>query len=178
MLMNRSELFIQMLVLLLLSRALELFLSYGNEKKLKAKGAIDVAPTEYEFIKYFHAFWFFFLIGEFNNHGNPQPLNIFIPLAILLAISQFVRFGCMYSLGEFWTAKLLAVPGSQKIIKGPYRYVAHPTYAVVFLEFILVPLLFKLEYTLYIFGFVNLLVLANRVRLENKIWRGEFNIGK
>jgi methyltransferase len=174
MLMNRSELFIQVLVLLLLSRVLELFLSSRNEKKLKAKGAIDVAPGEYEFVKYFHGFWFFFLIGEFNNHGNPQPSNIFIPLVILLVMSQLVRFTCMFSLGEFWTAKLLAVPGSKKIIKGPYRYLAHPSYAVVILEFILVPLMFQLNYTLYIFGIVNLLVLANRVRIENKIWRGEF----
>jgi len=171
MIWNRSELFIFVLIFLVLSRVIELVLSYNNEKKLKAKGAVEVSPGEYDFVKWFHAFWFIFLIGEFNNRGVPVSEQFFIPLFILLVLAQIVRFWCLKSLGEHWTAKILAVPGAKKITSGPYRYTAHPTYMVVVLEFILLPLMFKLYYTLIIFSVVNLFVLANRMRLEKKIWK-------
>ena len=167
---NRSELFILVLVFIVFIRAVEIVLSKINEKKLKLAGAIDVAPLEYEVFKYFHFFWIIFLIGEFNNRGMPLPMNYFFPFCVLLVIAEGLRFASMRGLGQFWTLRLLSVPNPTKQKRGPYRYIAHPSYTAEIFEFILVPLLFQLSYTLFIFTFLNFFIIANRIRLENKIW--------
>lgn len=54
---------------------------------------------------------------------------------------------------------------------GPYRFLAHPHYLVVILEFTVLPLLLSAPYTLAFFFPVNLLILRQRMRLEEEALR-------
>lgn len=63
------------------------------------------------------------------------------------------------------------VPGGETKKTGPYRLRPHPNYLVVTLEFIVLPLLMQAPYTLALFFPLNLLVLRQRIRLEEKALR-------
>jgi protein-S-isoprenylcysteine O-methyltransferase Ste14 len=46
------------------------------------------------------------------------------------------------SLGRFWTHRIITIPGAPIARTGPYRYVAHPNYAVTLIETFVLPLAF------------------------------------
>jgi methyltransferase len=54
---------------------------------------------------------------------------------------------------------------------GPYRLLSHPNYLVVTMEFLLLPLLMHAPYTLAIFFPANLLIVRQRIRLEERALR-------
>jgi methyltransferase len=54
---------------------------------------------------------------------------------------------------------------------GPYRLLSHPNYLVVILEFVLLPLLMHAPYTLALFFPANLLIVRERISLEEKALR-------
>jgi hypothetical protein len=49
---------------------------------------------------------------------------------------------------------------------GPYRWLRHPNYLPVALEFVFLPLLMRAFITLVVFSIVNLVLLRQRIRLE------------
>jgi methyltransferase len=51
---------------------------------------------------------------------------------------------------------------------GPYRYLSHPNYAVVTGEIAVLPLVFYLPWIAAIFTVLNAIVLAVRIRAENR----------
>ena len=51
---------------------------------------------------------------------------------------------------------------------GPYRYLSHPNYAVVIGEIAVLPLVFYLPWLAAIFTALNAVVLAIRIRAENR----------
>jgi protein-S-isoprenylcysteine O-methyltransferase Ste14 len=48
----------------------------------------------------------------------------------------------------------------------PYRWLRHPNYLLVALEFVFLPLLMRAFITLVVFSIVNLVLLRQRIRLE------------
>ena len=54
---------------------------------------------------------------------------------------------------------------------GPYRHLRHPNYLVVVLEFLFLPLLMRAPVTLVVFSLANLVVLRQRIRLEEQSLR-------
>jgi methyltransferase len=54
---------------------------------------------------------------------------------------------------------------------GPYRYLRHPNYLVIVLEFLLLPLLMRAPVTLVLFSLANLAVLRQRIRIEEAALR-------
>ncbi len=60
------------------------------------------------------------------------------------------------------------MPDAELVRKGPYRWMKHPNYAVVILEFIFLPLLYGAYWTLFLFSFLNACMLTVRIRAEEK----------
>lgn len=92
-------------------------------------------------------------------------------LLFLFVLLQGGRYWCIVSLGECWNTRILLVPGGKVKKTGPYRRLAHPNYLVVTLEFILIPLLMHAPYTMALFFPANLLIVSQRIRLEEKALR-------
>ncbi len=88
-----------------------------------------------------------------------------------LAVVTVLRYASIAALGVSWTTRIVAVPGGQVVRKGPYRYLRHPNYLAIVLEFILLPLLLRTPFTLVSFSLANLLVLRQRIRLEETVLR-------
>ena len=75
----------------------------------------------------------------------------------------------LISLGKYWNTKILRIPDSVLISKGPYRYFKHPNYIIVVCEIFVIPLIFDLYYTAVIFSVLNGVMLKVRIKEENKV---------
>ena len=73
---------------------------------------------------------------------------------------------------------MVVVPGARLVRSGPYRFLRHPNYLVIVLEFLLFPLLMRAPATLVVFSLANLLVLRQRIRIEEEALRGATDYAK
>jgi len=68
-------------------------------------------------------------------------------LLLIFAGAQFLRYWAIHSLGTYWNTKILVAPAHPKIVRGPYRFMRHPNYIAVIIDFMVIPLLFSCYYT-------------------------------
>lgn len=148
--------------LVTLQRAGELVLSHYNTRRLMARGAVEVAPRHYPLMVAVHAGWLISLWA----FGHDRPVNIAALLIYLML--QGLRFWVMRTLGPRWTTRIIVLPGARLVSAGPYRFLAHPNYAVVAGEIAVLPFVFGLPLAAVIFTALNSLVLAIRIRAENR----------
>lgn len=167
---QEHNVFYLLLLFMLISRLYEMILSRKNEFKLiNYYNAKLISPFEHYFVYVFHAIWFTFLSVEVFR--NPSLASGYESLFcyILLAVAQVLRIESMSTLGVYWTAKIYQTPQHPICRNGIYRYLAHPSYLAVIFEFFAFPFLFHAYWTLTIFFPLNLIIIINRIRLEQKI---------
>jgi len=150
------------LALVTLQRAGELVVARRNTQRLIARGAVEIAAGHYPLVVAVHAGW---LISLWL-FGRDQPVNA-IALAAYLVL-QGLRGWVFWTLGSRWTTRIIVVPGERLVSAGPYRYLSHPNYAVVTGEIAVLPLVFYLPWLTVIFSVLNAVVLAIRIRAENR----------
>ena len=148
-------------------RLLELVLARRNERKARAKGAVERGRGHYPFIVVLHSLWLISTLVEGALRGPGLPPYWTVPLALFLFV-QPLRYWAIFSLSESWNTKVLVVPGSKPVKRGPYRYLNHPNYVVVVVEILALPLVFGAWVTALVFTALNAAVLFVRVREENK----------
>ena len=88
-------------------------------------------------------------------------------LAVYLVL-QGLRFWVMFTLGKRWTTRIIVLPGEPLVSTGPYRYLAHPNYAVVAGEIATLPLVLGLPWLAVLFSGLNAVILFIRIRAENR----------
>jgi methyltransferase len=153
------------LSLVTLQRGAELILAERNTRRLRAQGAIEVAPSHYPIIVGLHAAW---LIGMWLL-AREAPVRIsWLAVFILL---QLLRIWVIASLGGRWTTRIIVIPGAARVRRGPYRFLAHPNYLVVAGEIAVLPLAFGLPWYALAFSLANAAVLTIRIRAENAALR-------
>ena len=144
-------------------------LSRYNEVKLKKfNHAREVNPKESLRMKIFHILWFIGLIVEVNFKKTMQSNLISFLFFIILGSCLIIRIHSMKKLKQFWTIKVLSMQGQKVATEGMYKYIRHPNYGIVILEFIFLPLLFKAYFTMIMFSFLNLFVVYKRIELEER----------
>ncbi|MCE9501489.1 MAG: hypothetical protein K8R21_13465 [Leptospira sp.] len=161
------NLFSCFILFLALQRIGELILANRNEKKIRDQGAIEYDAKGYKFIVLMHLCFFIALISE-NFYFERGTNQFSIYLLFGFAGTQILRYWAIRSLGERWNTKILILPGQSLIISGPYKFMNHPNYIAVILEFAIIPLLFSCYYTAILFSILNLLILKRRIGIEEK----------
>jgi methyltransferase len=99
----------------------------------------------------------------------PEPV-VWTAVAVALA-AQALRYWCILSLGRAWNARAVVDPGLGVVERGPYRWVRHPNYAAVFLEFTAVPLAFGAWRSWILLNALHLPLIARRIRGEEELLR-------
>lgn len=158
--------FILFTAFIIFLRLLELAVANKNEKWVRAQGGVEYGQKHYPYIVLLHTLFIASMIVEYIFKGgafNYSLLFIFLLLAIF-------KVWVIVSLGKFWNTKILRVPGSAFIKKGPYKFFKHPNYFVVICEIIIIPMVFNLYFTAIIFTILNALMLTVRIREEEKVW--------
>jgi methyltransferase len=155
---------------LILERLLELHVSRKHRLALEERGGREFYPETFALMAGLHSLFLLALFWE----SHPwrilgTPLNgALLGFFVLL---QGLRYWCIHSLGEAWNTRIVLVPGGRVQKRGPYLLLAHPNYLVVTLEFLTLPLLMHAPFTLAIFFPANLLILRQRIRLEERALR-------
>ena len=150
------------LALVTAQRGLELVLARRNTIRLKARGAVEIAPAHYPLLVVLHASWLTALwVFGYNQPVNGAALASYIVL-------QALRGWVMATLGPRWTTRIIVLPDAPLVTSGPYRYLRHPNYAVVVGEIALLPLALHLPGIAILFTILNAAVLFIRIRAENR----------
>ncbi|HEY4140827.1 MAG TPA: isoprenylcysteine carboxylmethyltransferase family protein [Pseudolabrys sp.] len=151
-----------LIAFLIVQRLAELALATRNSLRLRAAGGVEFGAAHYPLIVALHAFWLLGLwVAGHDRDVDPVWLAIFILL-------QAGRVWVIVSLGSRWTTRIIVMPGSTPVARGPYRVLRHPNYAVVALEIAVVPLALGLPLFALFFTFLNAALLAWRIRVENR----------
>ena len=110
----------------------------ANERAQRARGGVEPPGDVYALMQVIYPASFLVMLAEGAWRGA-QP--IFVAGAVLFAATKALKWWAILSLGPFWTFRVIVVPGSRRVISGPYRFVPHPNYVAVVGEFIAVALM-------------------------------------
>jgi methyltransferase len=150
-----------------LQRLLELLYSRRNERRLRARGAIERGSDHFPVIVAIHTLWLLSTLVEGLLRGPEIPAWWPLPLVAFLLV-QPLRYWAIFSLGMNWNTRVLVLPGSKLVRSGPYRYFPHPNYVVVVVEILTFPLIFGDWITAVVFSLLNAALLYVRIRTEDR----------
>lgn len=156
--------------LVAVQRLLELALSRRNERRVRARGAVERGRGHYPLMVALHASWLLSTLVEGLLRGPDLPAYWPVPLAAFL-LAQPLRYWAIFSLGDNWNTRILVIPGAKLMRRGPYRYLNHPNYLVVVVEIVAFPLIFGAWVSALVFSALNALLLYVRIREENRALR-------
>ena len=150
-----------LLAFIVVQRLAELALARRNTKNLLARGGREVGAGHYRVMVAIHTGWI-------------AAMAVFIPAAAppwwpalgLFGLLQAGRIWVIWSLGQFWTTRVITLDDAPLITRGPYRVTRHPNYAVVVAEIAILPLIFSAWEISVIFSVLNLIILRYRIRVE------------
>ena len=165
--LSMSAILVLAVALVTAQRLLELALARRNERKTRAKGAVERGRGHYPFIVALHSLWLVSTLVEGSLRGPELPPYWQIPLALFLLV-QPLRYWAIFSLGESWNTKILVVSSAKLVRRGPYKYLNHPNYVVVVVEILAFPLIFGAGGTSLVFTPLNVVLLYVRIREENR----------
>ena len=150
-----------LLAYLTVQRLAELWWAKQNEARLMASGGLEYGRSHLPLMILFHAAWMAGLwLLAYDRPVEPFFLALFVVL-------QMARFWLLATLGRRWTIGIIVIPGEQLVVRGPYRLLRHPNYAVVTGEIAVVPLALGLPAYALVFSILNAGMLAIRITAEN-----------
>jgi methyltransferase len=153
---------IALLAFVTLQRLAELVYARRNEKRLKAGGAREHAPEHYWLLVTLHGAW---LTGLWL---MAVQKSVSLPWLAAFVALQGLRLWVLLALRERWTTRIVVVPAAPLIKTGPYRFMAHPNYAIVAGEIFVLPMAFGLYAYAIVFSLLNAGILRVRIRAENR----------
>ncbi|WP_134684455.1 isoprenylcysteine carboxyl methyltransferase family protein [Brevibacillus migulae] len=146
------------ILIVILQRLVELRLAKQNRDYILSQGGHEAGASHYKYIVLLHILFFLCLMVE-GGSRQQLPAWWWAPFAVFL-LAQAGRYWCIRTLGRHWNTRIMILPGTSPIRRGPYRYLRHPNYWVVTIELLALPLCFGAFYTAVLFPVSNLLLLG------------------
>ena len=157
-----TEIAYAIIFLVVLQRLGELVLANRNTQRLKAQGAVEIGAGHYPLLVVLHAAWLLAVLWLL-----PAGLRISWFWLVLFVLLQAGRVWVVATLGPYWTTRIISVPGSPLVRRGPYRFVRHPNYLVVAGEILALPMAFHETSVAIFFSLANAAILFWRIREED-----------
>jgi methyltransferase len=88
------------------------------------------------------------------------------PMLVVVLAANALRWWCIATLGERWSARVIVLPEVPLVRSGPYRWFAHPNYVAVIVEGAALPLVGSAWITAACFTLLNAVLLTVRIRCE------------
>jgi len=149
-------------------RVWELRLARSNAGRIRRAGGYEVGASHYPAIVALHVCFFAGVLLEYGLRTPDRLPPWFATTLAAFLLLQAARLWCIRTLGMYWNTRIFVVPGMRPIRRGPYRWLRHPNYAIVTLEFVCFPLLFGCVFAALLFPLLNLLVLRRRIAVEER----------
>ncbi len=154
------------LAIVALQRVGELLLSARNLARLRTRGARELSATHFPLFIVLHAGYPIALVAEVLA-GARAPGYWPWALAVWL-VAQALRIAAIGALGERWNVRIVVLPGQPPVRRGIYRWLRHPNYVAVALEFVSAPLMFGAWRTLIGASLLNAVAMAVRIPAEER----------
>ena len=158
--------FLALLVLVLLERAIELDRSRKHVRALLARGGVERGRGHYALVVIAHAA--FYVAWTVETWLRRPEAGLWTAAWIgLFALLQAARLWTTASLGERWTTRIVVLPFAPLVRRGPYRWIRHPNYVIVVLEIATLAIAFRAWATLALGLALQAAALAVRIRTES-----------
>ena len=144
-----------------LQRLGELVLARRNTAALLARGAREIGASHYPLMVGLHTA---FLVA-IAWYGWQAPVAL--PWLAAYAVLQGLRVWILASLGPRWTTRIIILD-EPLVVRGPYKFMAHPNYLLVVAELIVIPMVLGLVWVALIFTILNAAMLALRISVEQR----------
>jgi methyltransferase len=152
------------LALVLLQRVIELVWARRNTTRLRQIGGVEADAEGYPYFVLLHAGWLMSL-ALFVPAATPPVW----PLLGFFVLLQLGRLWVISSLGNYWTTRIVTLPGAPVVQTGPFRWFRHPNYLLVIAEIAVLPLAFGAVWIAAVFSAVNFLLIVRRIRIEESV---------
>ena len=139
----------------------------ANERAQRARGGVEPPGDVYALMQAVYPASFLVMLAEGAWRGA-QPQPIFVGGAALFAAAKALKWWAILSLGPFWTFRVIVVPGSRRVISGPYRFVPHPNYVAVVGEFIAIAMMASAVVSGLLALLVFAVLLVKRIAVEER----------
>jgi methyltransferase len=146
-----------------LLRLAELVHARRSARRLLARGGAEHGAGHYPLLVALHAAWLVAIFVAVPAATPPSP-----PLLLLFAALLAARAWTIWSLGPYWTTRVITLPEAPLVRRGPYRFMRHPNYAIVAGEIAVLPLIFGAWRAALLFSLLNAALLWHRIRVEDQ----------
>lgn len=158
------------ILLVAVERISELLLSRYNGRRLLERGAEEHGRAHFPWFVALHVLYPLALIAEVVL-GGARPESLWGLWLLVFVAAQALRFAVIRTLGAYWTVRVLVVPGTTPIRRGPYRWLRHPNYVAVALELFSGALLFGAWRTAIAATAIYLVLIGLRIPVEERALR-------
>jgi methyltransferase len=148
-------------------RVAELVVSARHANALLRRGGVEYGFSHFPVMIALHVALIAGCVLEpLLGHRSFIPALGWTMLAVTVAANA-LRWWCISTLGERWTARVIVLPGAPLVRSGPYRWFAHPNYVAVIVEGAALPLTGSAWITATAFTVLNAALLTVRIRCES-----------
>jgi methyltransferase len=160
--------YLAILAALVAERIFDVWLSNRNARLEFARGAIELGRGQYRIIVALHTLFIAACAaGAMRNAPAFPPALSMAALAGEIA-ALALRSWSITTLGQNWNTRVIVIRDMEPVTSGPYRYIRHPNYVAVAMELACVPLIRGLVTIAVVFSAGNAILLAFRIRLEER----------
>jgi methyltransferase len=155
-----------LLALIVPERIAELVVSQRHAAASLRRGGVESGAGHFPVMVALHtALILGCLLEPVLAHRAFLPVFGSLMIAVVLAANG-LRWWCIRTLGPYWTARVIVIPGTSLVRSGPYRWFAHPNYVAVIIEGAALPLAGSAWITAVTFTVLNAALLTVRIRCE------------
>ena len=164
-------LFTVLVLLVATQRVWELARSRRNESLMRAMGGREHARGQMPWMTALHTLWLIAMPLEVVLMRRTFDLQTALIALVAFAFGQGLRLAAMSALGDRWCVRVITVPRASSVDDGVFRFVRHPNYLGVVLEIAALPMVHGAWVTAIVFSFANAVLLAFRIRAEERALR-------
>jgi methyltransferase len=154
-----------LVALLAVQRLVEIRHSARNRER--AGDGVPASPATYPAMVAAHVA--LFVTAGWPRRANRIPLAVEAAALAGLAAAVCLRLSVIRTLGESWNITAHVSPSTRVITSGPYRWLRHPNYTAVALEFACLPVAVGAVREAVWLSFADAMVLWPRVRAEEAL---------
>lgn len=146
---------------------LEFIISSRNERRLRARGAVEPADDVWRIMAIAYPAAFIAMAVESGLRGGPSPGWFAAGLGIW-TLAKLLKGWAIVSLGDRWSFRVLVPPGEPLVTRGPYRRLRHPNYVAVAGELIGATVMLAAPATGAVFTLAFVELMRRRIRVEER----------
>lgn len=159
-------LYTALVALVAVMRLVELGVSKRHIERLLSRGAVEVGRSLYPWMVVVHTAFLAACVAEVWLLDRPLIPLLTLAMFFLLGAAGGLRWWVISTLGDRWSTRVVIVPGDPPVTAGPFRWLRHPNYLAVMIEFVALPLVHTAWLSAIAFTVANGIVLSFRVRTE------------